>query len=155
MTAGSCARTRSPSSQIVCRFPSPRQFQHSRLIVPGRAVIQPPPFHNLLPLHLGTPHVSSFDNSALYLHPMVVSEMENFLVHTLPALGVRFFSMFSLLSHKGFPLNIDHLGCQQGQEGKHAAARDHSNLICYDFFFLNNYRNCLIYNFKYKFLIFK
>ena len=51
-------------------------------------MIQPPPFHNLLPFHLGTPHVSSFDNSTLHLHPMVVLEMEHSLVQARPTLDV-------------------------------------------------------------------
>ena len=40
---GSCARTNASSSRTVRRFPSPRTFQHSQLIVVGGAEGQPPP----------------------------------------------------------------------------------------------------------------
>ena len=77
MAARSCARTRSPSSQIVCGFPSPWQFQTKKLIALGRATDQPLPM-------IWCSHYPFEKPSAAY---RVTWELEDLLVYSFMPCG--------------------------------------------------------------------
>ena len=50
-TKGSLAHIISPSSFLVCRFQSPRQFQTKKFMATGGAGCQPPPIQYQHPAH--------------------------------------------------------------------------------------------------------